>query len=207
MGSLEFKKVDLNIMGVLNSNYAMGEYRGKETCEEIRRQLNIISDYTLILIDLRGVVMHTAFCEPAFGPIFEDFIDKKWGSKYVIFKMLEVQKLAFFQGVLKHFKHDIPRKTSEEEFVSHRMSTKLIIEDNEAIDFIGDFSGQEHIVLDAVNNLKNATTTQIVNATGALVKDVVYALDSLAGKYFIIEYKEPEEDHVYYSFYNYLRKE
>jgi hypothetical protein len=207
MDAIEFKKKYVNIVNLLNSKIAVGAYRGKEVWTKIETLMNRVSDGTLVLIDLRPVIwFDSAFCEPGFGPIFYALKEQRWPRKYVIFQMYSFLKPVFFRGILKHFGIKLSRKESESGFVSAGMYTKLIIDDKELIDFVGNLNVDEQTILDVVNNLKQVTSVQVVKETGLSAEVVVDALRSLAQKYFVVEHDEAGRV-FYYSFYNYLKKE
>ena len=210
METIEFKKEYIDIVNLLKSTIALGVYRGDEVWTEIETLVNRVSDGTLVLIDLRQVIwLNTAFCQPAFGPIFKSLKNHKWSRKYVMFQMYDFHKPGFFQGVLKYFEIDVPRKESESEFSSANMYAKLIVSDKDSINFVGNMDINEQTILSAVNDLGQATAKQVVEKSGLAEEIVVDTLRSLArNKHFIVEYvNESDQKYHYYSFYNYLRKE
>jgi len=212
MDTIEFKKEYIDIIDLLKSTIALGIYRGNEVWTEIEKLINRVSDCTLILIDLRQVIwLNTAFCQPAFGPIFESLKNHKWSRKYVMFQMYDFHKPGFFQGVLKYFEIDVPRKESESEFSSANMYAKLIVGDKDSINFFGNMDRNEQTILNVVNNLKQTIAKQVVDKSGLSEEIVVDTLRSLArDKYFIVEHivdkSDKKKKYNYYSFYNYFRK-
>lgn len=113
--------------------------------------MNRVLDGTLVLIDLtKASWFHTAFCQPAFGPVFQALKDGKWPRKYVIFQMYDFHKWGFFQGVLKFLGIDVPRKKSESKFISANLCVKLITGDEESINFVGSLTAEENNVLKVV---------------------------------------------------------
>ena len=209
MGSIGFKKEYINIVEILKSTIALGPYRGHEVWTEIEALMDRVLDHTLALIDLRKVIwFDSAFFQPAFGPIFQALADGRWPRKYIIFQIHDIHKPGFFQGILKSFGKDIPRKKSECEFVAVGMYTKLIIGDEESISFVGHLSTSENAILDIVNSLRQTTPGQVMAKSGLAQETVFDIFRSLAQKYFIVEYSdEYDQGYHYYSFYNYLTKE
>ena len=122
--------------------------------------------------------------------------------------MHDFHKLGFFQGILKSFDIDVLREKSESEFISVDMCAKLILGDEESINFVGKLKASEKAILEVVNNLKQANAEQVIEESGLKPEDVVDALRSLVKKYFIVEHSdESDQECHYYSFYNYLTKE
>lgn len=208
MNAIEFKKEYLDIVQLLNSPAVVGMYRGKETWTKIEKLMDKISDGTVILIDLKQATpLQYVFCQHAFGPLFQALENRRWTRKYVIFQMYDFHKPGFFRGVLKYLGSEIPRKESESGFVSAGMYTKLIIGDEEVINFVGSLNSDEQTILDVVNNLRRVTSRQVAEKT-TLAREIVFdALRSLAQKYFIVEHSDESGQAHYCSFYNYLRKE
>lgn len=207
MNDIEFKKEYVDIVNLLNSTIAVGAYRGQEVWTKIEKLMDRVPDGTLVLIDLRHVIwFDSAFCELGFGPMFHALKNKRWLHKYVIFQMYSFLKLVFFRGILKHFGAELPRKESESGFISAAMYAKLIIGDEELVDFVGKLNANEQTILDAVNNLRRVTSVQVVEKTGLSAEIVVDVLRSLAKKYFVLEHNEACQV-LYYSFNNYLREE
>lgn len=209
MNAGEFKKEYVDIVDLLNSTIVVGAYRGQEVWTKIERVMNRVPDGILVLIDLRRVIwFDSAFCGPGFGLIFQALKDKKWSRKYVVFQMHSFLKPVFFRGILKHFEIESPRKEAESGFVSAGMYVKLVIGDEESINFVGSLNANEQAVLDVVNNSKQVTSVQVVSDTDLSTEVVVDALRSLAQKYFVVEHgNEAGQVVCYYSFYNYLRQE
>ena len=210
MKTIKFDYEYIDIVDILKSTIALGEYRGDEICTEIVKLMDIISDDTLLLIDIKQVIwLNTAFCQPAFGPVFQSLMKRIWSKKYIIFQMHDYHKPAFFQGILKSYKIDISRKESESKFISSKKYIKLIVGNEKNINFIGELNEKEYKTLDVVNDLKQATAMQVVDNSGLEMEDVVDTLRSLArSNYFVIEHIDNSENqiHYYYSFYNYLER-
>ena len=206
METIEFKVKYIDIVHLLKSSIALGVYRGCEVCTKIEKMMNSISEGTLVLIDLRQVLwISTSFYKPAFGPIFKSLRNHKWSQKYIIFQMYDIDNLGFFQGIMKYFKIDVPRKESKSRFISTNMYTKLIIGDDNSINFVGKLNKSEQHILNVVNNLRRTTAQQVVEKSELGTEIVVYTLRSLVQKYFIMEYNnDSDKGCYYYSFYNYL---
>ncbi len=203
MAGLEFRKEQFDIVTILNSTIAVGVYRGHETWTALQKVMDTIPDGTLILIDLRRVIwFHSAFCEPAFGPVFEALKDHKWRNKYLVFQIPYFHKTGFFQGVLKYLKYDVPRREAENQFVSAGMYAKLI-EDDASINFVGRLSDDETTILAVVNKKQAVTANEVVQESQLSAEVVVDSLRSLEDKYFVAKFASEH----YYSFYNYLQKE
>jgi len=208
VNNIEFKKEYLDIVKLLNSPAVVGMYRGKEVWIGIEKLMDNVSDGTLALIDLRRAnPLQYVFCQYAFGPVFQALISQKWIQKYVIFQMYDFHKPGFFRGILKHLGNDFPRKESETGFVAAGMYAKLIVGDEEKINFIGNLNVNEQIILDVVNNLRQVTSMKAAEKTHLAGEIVVDALRSLAQKYFIVEHSDrTDQVYHYYSFYNYFER-
>jgi len=207
MNVIEFKKEYLDIVKLLNSPAVVGMYRGKEIWSDIEKLMDRVTDGTLVLIDLRRAnPLHYVFCQYAFGPLFESLMSRKWAQKYVIFQMYDFHKPGFFRGVLKYLGKELPRKKSEAGFVSANMYTKLIIGDEELINFVGNLDKNEQIILKVVNDMLSVTVRQVVQQSGLTEEIIVDGLRALEERYFIVVDKSGSVPY-YYSFYNYFRKE
>jgi len=119
--------------------------------------------------------------------------------------MYDFHKPGFFRGVLKYLGSEFPRKECEAGFVAAGMYAKLIVGDEETINFIGNLDANEQTTLDVVNNFRQVTSMKAAEKTGLVGEIVVDALRSLAQKYFIVEHsgKSGQASH-YCSFYNYF---
>lgn len=206
MNVIEFKKEYFDIVKPLNSPVVIGMYRGKEIWTEIEKLIDKISDDTLVLIDLRRAnPLQYVFCQHAFGPLFKALKDQRWQHKYVIFQMYDFHKPGFFRGILKHLGSELPRKESESGFVTAGMYAKLIVGDEEKINFIGNLNTNEQTILDVVNEFKQITSMEAAEKTDLAGEIVVDTLRSLVQKYFVVEHvDESSQAYYYYSFYNYF---
>lgn len=209
METIEFKIEYIDIVHLLKSAIALGVYRGREVWTELEKLVDSISEGTLVLIDLRKVLwISTSFYQPAFGPLFKSLGNHKWPRKYIIFQMYDIDNQGFFQGIMKYFKIDVPRKESESKFISANMYAKLIIGNKKSINFVGKLNKSEQNILNVVNNLRQTTAKQVVEKSELRMEIVVDTLRSLVQKYFIMEYSnDSDKECYYYSFYNYLWKE
>jgi len=209
MNAIEFKKEYVDIVKLLNSTIAVGDYRGHEVWTKIEKLMNSVSDGTLVLVDLRkAIYLNSRFCGRAFGPMFRSSKNQKWPCKYVLFQMYNFLRSVFFYGIMKYLGTELPRKESESGFISTGMYVKLMIGDEELIHFVGNLNENEKTILNVVNDFQKVTSGQIVKKTGLAAETAVDALRSLEQKYFVIEHssKDGKVFH-YFSFYNYLRKE
>lgn len=205
MREFEFQKEHVFINDLLKSTIAVGSYRGKEVWEEIKGLIENSEDEILFCIDLRKMVwLNTGFCEPAFGPMFRALLDRRWSRKYLIFQMYAVQKLGFFQGILRYLTIDAPRKESEQKFISENLFTKLIVGDDEKIDFLGNLNSNENKILQIVNDLKKANADRIKEQSFLTTEVVVDTLRALLDKYFILKYEKEGDETIYCSFYNFI---
>ncbi len=206
MNPVEFKKQHVDIVDILNSNIALGPFRGDEICAELRSLIDTSMDETMMEIDLRRIIwLNTAFCQPAFGLIFENLKARLWSRKYLLFRMNDYHKPGFFQGILKHFDIDVPRKGAESKFISENMYTKIMIGNKNSIEFIGELTEAERNILDVINNLHKADANIIVQKSNLSFEIVAESLLSLEGKYFIVKFEKADQGIQYYSFNNYLR--
>lgn len=206
MNPIEFKRLAVDIVDLLNSTIALGPFRGNEIYAKLKSSIDTSMDGTMVEVDLRRIIwLNTAFCQPAFGLIFEGLKDKVWSSKYLLFCMNDYHKPGFFQGVLKHFGVDVPRKEAESKFISENMYTKLMIGSEDSIEFIGELTEGERIILDVVNDLNRADANMIVQKLNLTIEVVAESLLSLESKYFIVKYEEAGLENQYYSFNNFLR--
>jgi len=203
MAMPEFKNEHFDIVSILNSPSAVGPYRGHEVWTELEKVMNLVADGTLVLIDLKRTEwFNSAFCEPAFGPIFKALMTRTWSQKYLIFQMPEHHKRGFFQGVLKYLGKDVPRKEAENQFVAAGMYAKLM-QDDGSINFVGDLSDDERTILDLVNNKRAVTAKQMVQESPLSAGEVVDLLRSLSeDKYFVAKFGAEH----FYSFYKYFEK-
>jgi len=206
MNLIEFKRLAVDIVDVLHSTIALGPFRGNEICAKLRSSIDTSMDGTMVEIDLRRIIwLNTAFCQPAFGLIFEGLKEKVWSSKYLLFRMNDYHKPGFFQGVLKHFGIDVPRKEAESKFISENMYTKLMIGSEDSIEFIGELAEGERIILDVVNDLNRADANMIVQKSKLTIEVVAESLLSLESKYFIVKSEEAGLGIQYDSFNNFLK--
>ncbi len=207
MYPIELKRLPVDIVDILNSLIGLGPFRGNEVCAKVMNLIDTSIDRTLVIIDLRRIIwLNTAFCQPAFGPIFEGLKNGQWPRKYLLFKMNDYHKPGFFQGVLKHVGVDVPRKDAEAKFILKGMYAKLMIGSEDSIRFIGELNESELTVLDVINDLNEADANMIVQRSNLGLESVVDTLRSLIGKYFIVEYSEKDaQGFKYYSFNNYLK--
>lgn len=205
---IDFSNVfNFNITELLNSPIALGEIRGDEIWLELDKYIDGVPDGSLILINLRDATwIDTAFCVRAFGPLFKAFIDKRWSCKYVIFKMLTNTNRNLFQGILRFIGKDVKRKEAEEEFISAELYTKIMVESDELISFIGNLDHNERTILTIVNKVKDTTALNIAHETNISIETVVKTLDSFIDKYFIIlDENNLTHDKHYLSFYNFIK--
>lgn len=203
----KFEKRNLDIVDVLNSSAVVGMYRGKEAWTAIEELMNEVADGTLVLIDIRRAnPLQYAFCQHAFGPLFQALNNQRWQHKYVMFQMHDFHQPGFFRGVLKYLETELPRKESRDGFISAGMYTKVIIGDKELIDFVGQMSTEESTILDVVNDMRETTVRQIVEKTGLSEETIVDDIRALVEKkYFVVgPFDESILPPRYYSFYNYL---
>ena len=206
MNNIEFEKKNLDIVNLLNSAAVVGIYRGKEIYAEVEKVIDKISDNTLVLIDLRQAnPLQYVFCQYAFGPLFQSLKNQRWQHKYVIFHMYDLHKPVFFRGILKYLGRELERKESENGFVAAGMYAKLVVGDDENIEFIGNLQENEEHLLNVVNDCKEITSIKAAEKTGLTGEIVVDALRSLARKYFIVENSDKSDQaYCYYSFYKYF---
>ena len=203
----KFERKDFDIVELLNSFAVVGMYRGQEVWSVLETFLEQASDGILVLVNVeRANPLDYEFCRYAFGPLFEALNNQRWPHKYVMFQMHDFHRPGFFHGVLKHLNIEIPSfKESEKGFCSAGMYAKLYNNKNKKIDFIGQLEIDERKVCDVVNDMKKVTVRQVVEKSGLSEENVVYALDALMKKYFVVRLRN-ESDSVlhYYSFYNYF---
>ena len=203
---IKFEVTNIDIVELLNSQSVVGIYRGKEAWQAINAKIEEVADTTLVKIDLRKAnPLQYAFCQHAFGPLFEALNNKRWENKYIIFQLYDFHKAGFFRGVMKYLGKEIPRKESEIGFISADMSVKMIIGDQNEITFIGDLNQNEQRILEIVNEKKQVTVRDVVGITGFPEETVVDSFRALAKKYFVTKPYNTSNSHILYlSFYNYL---
>lgn len=203
---IRLRKEVVDIADLLKSAIMVGQYRGEEVWSELEKLIEGMSDNTLALIDIRQAMpLQYTFCQYAFGPLFEALDKGRWSCKYVIFQMYDFHKSGFFRGVLKHLGRELPRKESEKGFIEAGFCTKLTLEDEGIIRFIGKLSENQNKVLNVVNEMKVVTTGQVREKLQFSDEIIVDALRFLVEKYFLVG---PSTESVpipkYYSFYNYM---
>ncbi len=184
----------------------VGRYRGEGIWNDVKKLLDEVPNNTLALIDVRQAMpLQYTFCQHAFVPLFQALNSGRWSCKYVIFQMYDFHKSGFFRGVLKHLGRELPRKESEKGFIEAGFYTKLTLEDERIIRFIGKLSENQNKVLNVVNEMKVVTAGQVREKLKLSDEIIVDALRFLVEKYFLVG---PSTESVpipkYYSFYNYM---
>jgi len=204
--NLQFSKIEVDIADLLNSAAMVGMYRGKEVWGEIEKKMNEVLDNSMVMIDIRKAnPLQYEFCQYAFGPLFKAFNNGEWPCKYVIFRMYEFHKPGFFRGILKDLGTELPRRESEDGFVSAGFYAKLIVGDIDIISFVGNLDEHKSQTLSVINDMKDATARQMVGKLSLPEEVVVDSLRFLVEKKFIVgPYAQENETPHYYSFHKYL---
>ena len=206
--NLQFSKIEVDIAGLLNSAAMVGMYRGKEVWGEVEKEMNEVLDYSMVMIDIRGAnPLQYEFCQYAFGPLFNELNRGAWPHKYVIFKMYDFHKPGFFRGVLKDLGTELPRRESEDGFVSAGFYAKLIVGDIDNIIFVGkeNLNEAQSRTLDVLNDMKDATARQVVEKLNSPEEVIVDSLRFLVEKKFVVgPYDQGNGTPHYYSLYKYL---
>ena len=160
---LQFPKTQVDVVGLLNSAAMVGMYRGKEVWSEVEKEMNVVLDNSMVMIDIREAnPLQYEFCQYAFGPLFNALNKGRWPHKYVIFRMYDFHKPGFFRGVLKDLGTELPRRESEDGFASAGFYTKLIVGDKDVISFVGNLNENKSRTLAVINDMKDATAKQVV---------------------------------------------
>jgi hypothetical protein len=201
---MEFKDSFIDVNELLNSNIAIGVYRGEEFSDKVFSKIDNTPVNILTTIDFTTPqFIDTAFFKLAVGPIMDKLKSSKYNNKYLLFKINNIDRNLLFAGIMSYFEIKTKLNNAEEIFVSKDFSIKLLIGNSKNINYIGKLNEHESLILDTIDKIKEATIGLIQEKTKLEANIIVDNVRSLRDKYFLIEHEIEQNIYQYISFCRY----